>query len=379
MDDSCTKNHICLTVKTRTVPRYCSCTKSLSLRRANDRKEDGKDPGLIKRLFILYLCKQKNDQLKRKTVDVPFLERSRVEDLEGEMSYFYKKDLALKRLLSRRHLRSSNEHVSEECESLIVNNEIDDTEIDRHHTNQTIDCLPEVIILKIFGYFSIPCLSKASRTCKKWRRLSYDKELWKDVDMHPYRKRLDEKTLVRIIRDYFFGSIQELSLGGYVVTPKILHQLANCETLKSLKLDKCSFEGNFSENGIQKSFPAGLTSLSLRFVGGEKDVLPLICSKLYSVKEFCIAGSFANEEEIITDLIESLAEVRVLMVQSFAHFGSLQMNFIANSCKYLTSLILKHCFPWTGKLFCSYLKQKREMKDTFHCLKVSLFFFYIYI
>ena len=350
MDDSCMKNHICLTVKTRTVPRYCSCTKSLSLRRANIGKEDSKDPDLIKRLFILFLCKQKHE-LKRKKVGVPFFERRRVAGLEEEMFSFCKKDSALKKLLSRRHLRSSNERtdVSEECESLIVKNEIADNEIARHHTNQAIDCLPEVIFLKIFGYFSIPCLSKASRTCKKWRRLSYDRELWRDVDMHPYRKRLDEETLVRIIRDYFFGSIQELSLDGYTVTPKILHELANCETLKSLSLDKCSFEGHFSDNAIEKSFPTGLTSLSLRFVGGEKDVLPLICSKLCSVKEFCIAGSFANEEEIITGLIKSLAEVRVLMVQSFAHFGSLQMNFIAKSCKYLKSLTLKHCFPWTGK------------------------------
>lgn len=357
MDDSfsCSKNHVCLRVKTRNAVRYCNCTKSLSLDSPDIRKEDLKDPDLIKRLFILFLGKQKNDQLKKRIVAVPVSEGPRVVGTEENMFPYSKKDSALKKLWSRSNFRFRKERkdMSEESDSLIDKNEIEDdtalTENDRHHTTQTIDCLPEVIFLKIFGYFTIPCLTKASRTCKKWRRLAFDKDLWKDVDMRPYRKRLDEETLVRIIRNYFFGSIRKLSLDGYAITPKILHELASCKTLQSLSLDKCSFEGNFSDTTIEKSFPAGLTFLSLRFVGGDKAVLSLICTKLCSVKEFCIAGSFANEEDIITDLIKSLTEVQILMVQSFAHFGSLQMNLIAKSCKYLKSLTLKHCFPWTGK------------------------------
>jgi len=50
---------------------------------------------------------------------------------------------------------------------------------------QTIDKLPDKILLQIFSFLSHREICRLARTCRKWRMIAYDSRLWKFVSLRP--------------------------------------------------------------------------------------------------------------------------------------------------------------------------------------------------
>ena len=50
---------------------------------------------------------------------------------------------------------------------------------------QTIDALPDKIIMNIFSYLSHREISRNAVVCKRWRLLAYDSRLWNFVSLRP--------------------------------------------------------------------------------------------------------------------------------------------------------------------------------------------------
>lgn len=50
---------------------------------------------------------------------------------------------------------------------------------------QTIEKLPDKVLLNIFSYLSHREICFLARVCKKWRQVAYDTRLWKDVSLRP--------------------------------------------------------------------------------------------------------------------------------------------------------------------------------------------------
>jgi len=50
---------------------------------------------------------------------------------------------------------------------------------------QTIEKLPDKVLLNIFSYLSHREICRVARVCKKWRVIAYDTRLWKDVSLRP--------------------------------------------------------------------------------------------------------------------------------------------------------------------------------------------------
>lgn len=50
---------------------------------------------------------------------------------------------------------------------------------------QTIDKLPDKVVLQIFSYLSHREICRLARTCRKWRMIAYDSRLWKSVSLRP--------------------------------------------------------------------------------------------------------------------------------------------------------------------------------------------------
>lgn len=50
---------------------------------------------------------------------------------------------------------------------------------------QTIEKLPDKVLLHIFSYLSHREICRIARVCKKWRIIAYDTRLWKCVSLRP--------------------------------------------------------------------------------------------------------------------------------------------------------------------------------------------------
>ena len=50
---------------------------------------------------------------------------------------------------------------------------------------QTIEKLPDKVLLNIFSYLTHREICRMARVCKKWRLIAYDTRLWKSVSLRP--------------------------------------------------------------------------------------------------------------------------------------------------------------------------------------------------
>lgn len=50
---------------------------------------------------------------------------------------------------------------------------------------QTIETLPDKVLLQIFSYLSHKEILKCAQICKKWRMIAYDSRLWQVVSLRP--------------------------------------------------------------------------------------------------------------------------------------------------------------------------------------------------
>lgn len=50
---------------------------------------------------------------------------------------------------------------------------------------QTIEKLPDKVLLNVFCYLSHREICRVARVCKRWRQIAYDTRLWKHVSLRP--------------------------------------------------------------------------------------------------------------------------------------------------------------------------------------------------
>uniref|UniRef100_M3XIZ2 F-box and leucine rich repeat protein 12 n=2 Tax=Latimeria chalumnae TaxID=7897 RepID=M3XIZ2_LATCH len=95
---------------------------------------------------------------------------------------------------------------------------------------ELIHCLPESVLLEIFTFLPVKDLLRIGRVCKRWRRLVYDKRLWKEVDLTPYK--ISSKILWHLVRHYLGTSLRTLKVKG------LLHSVKKQEFLKEALLSE---------------------------------------------------------------------------------------------------------------------------------------------
>eukprot|EP00794_Sanderia_malayensis_P007300 gene7301-8116_t len=203
-------------------------------------------------------------------------------------------------------------------------------------------------MVKILSYSNIRTLIRISRTCKTWRRLALDRDLWRVVDLTPYRYYFDENKTKSIIRTYLIDSIRKLSLQEFVITAQILRELSKCKDLRSMNLDRCTFIGEFSDNNLINSFPAKLHFLSMRHTGGVKSAMKIIRPRLVAVREFHATNKIIDDGTI-EELFASLLSMRILKISNSKTIDCRAMQLMASNCSNLQCLSLKHCCNFTGK------------------------------
>ena len=74
---------------------------------------------------------------------------------------------------------------------------------------QTIDKLPDKILLQVFSYLSHREICRLARTCRKWRMIAYDSRLWKAVSLRPEWSGLHVASLEALLA--LIRSVQSIS------------------------------------------------------------------------------------------------------------------------------------------------------------------------
>ena len=128
--------------------------------------------------------------------------------------------------------------------------------------------LPDSLMLRIFTYLNMSDLGKASRVCRKWKRITYDPSIWRSVNLERHARTLDDKSFQLMVKSRLGPSLRHLNLSNCAVTSKMLRQLAkSCKNLHSVIFGKGS--KFVISNNDEVNFPPNLELLELRPARGD--------------------------------------------------------------------------------------------------------------
>lgn len=107
--------------------------------------------------------------------------------------------------------------------------------------SQTIEKLPDKVLLHIFSYLSHREICRLARICRRWRQIAYDTRLWKNVSLRPEVSGLHVgslEMLLSLISVRFGPTLRYIELPIELITHTVLHELsAKCPNLTHMLLD----------------------------------------------------------------------------------------------------------------------------------------------
>lgn len=232
--------------------------------------------------------------------------------------------------------------------------------------------LKEEILLKIFSFLSLEDLLRVSRVCRWWYRLSFDRFLWKRIDLKRFSSRMtDALKLELLILKRLSNKIQCLELSGFTVSERTLHTLASsCKELHILKLESVTFTADTNRDPqldnveVSAQFPGKLEYLDVRFSQGNPRVYRAIASSVSNVKQLGLCDAFLYtllKDGSLETTIKSMKSLRML---DLSHCRLLKDSTLAlfARCSKLEVLSVRKCSMLTGSTVRELLESCTHLK-----------------
>ena len=195
--------------------------------------------------------------------------------------------------------------------------EIDKSQEDVWDMENCFLSLADEIILKIFSYLPHSSISKSVMVCRRWKKLGYDKVLWKKVNLqeqhieHPYLNRILHRR-VNIL------SINQAEIFSAV-------DIDNC----------CLIEEECCEN-------FALTHVDATMSKFEKDILSSLLGKCRCLQKLSLEGCKIGLSECIA--ISCNEKIQILNLSMVSGLSPVGLDTITKKCGMIKSLNLS----WTG-------------------------------
>ena len=233
--------------------------------------------------------------------------------------------------------------------------------------------LDEATMLKIFGFLCLEDVLRASLVCRWWYRLSFDRFLWKRIDLRRFSISLSETVSLQAFAvNRLAGKIHYLDLSGFTIAEASLAILARqCNTLRVLKLKSVTFVADAKSNGKScnrskpsELFPGHLDYLDIRLSNGNPRVYRAIASNLNSVKWLGICDAFFQALFADRSLEKTVTNMNALRKLDASHCLLLKDSALAEfkRCKALKVLSVRKCSSLTGTFIQGFLESCPSLK-----------------
>ncbi|XP_052254473.1 F-box/LRR-repeat protein 7-like isoform X1 [Dreissena polymorpha] len=245
-----------------------------------------------------------------------------------------------------------------------------------HENSCTVDSLPDKCLLYVFSYIHQRDLGKIARTCKKWRLLAYNQQLWQVVSFRPEYNGLHVNSfenLIALINVRFAPSLRYIELPCELVTPPILHELSNkCPALRYMTLDFSNAMQLHDFNDLN-SFPCNLKSLCicLSEVIFLEGFMRRIYSCLSSLQVLHLIGTFEQTSEGEEDVYEVVnigkikahtPNLRVVNLYGITFIDDSHIELLTSNCIHLECLALNFCLRVKGASFKNLIMRCKKLK-----------------
>lgn len=228
--------------------------------------------------------------------------------------------------------------------------------------------LHEEDLLKIFSFLSLSDLLHVSRVCRWWYKLSFDRVLWKDIDLRRFASRLtDSAKMELLVFKRLSTRIRCLDLSGFTVSDRTLSILASSsKQLRVLKLKSVTFTRGSQTDDLKgkEVFPDHLKYLDIRLSQGHGNVYRAIASSLSNIRQLGLCDAFLYtqiQNGSLKTTIESMENLRKL---DLSHCRLLSDNNLAlfARCRKLELLSVRKCILLTGSFVQNFLQSCTLLK-----------------
>ena len=237
------------------------------------------------------------------------------------------------------------------------------TSVNGPNISAPVFSLHEEDVLRIFSFLPLSDLIRVSRVCRWWYRLSFDRFLFKNVDLRPFATRLTDPVKIELLFTKRMASIvQCLDLSGFNISGETLRILASsCSQLRVLKLKSVTFTPGTKG---KDTFPENLKILDIRFSQGHPGVYRAIATNLENIRNLRLCDAFLYtllQDGTLKTTIKSLKYLREL---DLSHCHLLDDNTLSlfTSCSRLEALSVRKCFMLTGSFVNEFIQSCVHLK-----------------
>nr|CAD7428684.1 unnamed protein product [Timema monikensis] len=242
--------------------------------------------------------------------------------------------------------------------------------------SQTIEKLPDKVLLNIFSYLSHREICRVARVCKKWRMMAYDTRLWKSVSLRPEISGLHVgslESLLALISIRFGPSLRYIELPIELITHTVLHELANkCPNLTHMLLDFSTAMQlhDFSE---MQAFPTKLKYMVICL--SEVIFMEGFMRKIYNfingLEILHLIGTYEKveeEEEEIYEVINvhklkgATPNLRVINLYGINFVDDSHIEAFSSNCIQLECLAVNYCSKVTGSSLKTLFQRSRRLR-----------------
>ncbi|XP_038067946.1 F-box/LRR-repeat protein 12-like [Patiria miniata] len=237
-----------------------------------------------------------------------------------------------------------------------------------------MESLPVRAMVHIFSFLKVKEKCNAARVCRSWYHLMREKQLWKHVDLTPFRINL--QSTWKLIRCYFTDALRTLHLRGFMYSVKKTECISNavlndlCErcpnleelyiedafltnidsgnlpsTLKVLKLYRCVTTFGWFQSAVDQGRFGDLQVLSVerstRFCDEDLEHLTLL-SQGGKLESLNFGNCYRISHKGFQSMSENLTNLKHLNVTQ-TEVGDEDMHFVCRHLKKLETLILQDC------------------------------------
>ncbi|XP_022105528.1 F-box/LRR-repeat protein 12-like [Acanthaster planci] len=240
--------------------------------------------------------------------------------------------------------------------------------------NIVMESLPVAVMVRIFSFLEVKEKCNAARVCRSWYHLVREKQLWKYVDLTPFRVNL--QATWKIIRCYFTDALRTLHLRGFMYSIKKTECLSNavlkdlCErcpnleelhikdalltnidsgnlppTLKVLTLQRCATPSGWFQSAVDQGRFGQLQVLSMSWSTGfcDKDLIHLASlpggGQLESLD---FSNCYRISHQGFLSMAENLTCLKHLHIPE-TNVEDEDMHFICRHLKEMKTLTLHDC------------------------------------
>ncbi|XP_055698787.1 F-box/LRR-repeat protein 2 isoform X1 [Phlebotomus papatasi] len=240
---------------------------------------------------------------------------------------------------------------------------------------QTIEKLPDKVLLNIFSYLSHLEICRMARVCRRWRQVAYDTRLWKNVSLRPEVSGLHVgslESLLGLISVRFGPSLRYIELPIELITHTVLHELAaKCPNLTHMLLDFSTAMQlhDFSE---MQAFPTKLRYMCICL--SEVIFMEGFMRKIYNfingLEVLHLLGTYEKceeEEEEIYEVINvhklksATPNLRVINLYGINFVDDSHIDAFSSNCIQLECLAVNYCNKVTGSTLKTLIQRSKRL------------------